>query len=821
MRDALRNHGSARLCFRGLGCLGCLTGFAKATRRCLWSLAIVTTTLIAGASCTSSPTSHAPQQTKAEKNAVASANQVAARVRIDATTAAASQLQLRVELSLNRLERIENTRDIKRITQDDTEHPHKAVRRAAMRALARARSGAATERLVAGLADEDEQVASWAAFGLGLLCSNDRETITKRLVARGASWYVNASEPTLTLEEIENATGVPGKDAAPSDATAATLSTVSPTTVTEPRLSMWTSLSQGLARCATPRAQATLVSWLSGPEPRRIDASFAVRSIVAHDRRIDESLAVDLLRASEGEASNQPLPQALSAFAGVINVPVSLQQRLLSSATERLSHPEPGRVFAIGAMSSLGDKSVSTLGSVIRAGDNYTPQEMAQAVRALGLIATRQARHELLRAIDTLAPKEPVASSKSLMNARFGVLLTAIEQVDGMGPLARSAEPLAQSLVKLAKLTASTDTSPAVKRRVMLLRCSAATILAGSRYNEEALVGCDELESDTGRLARLTVLGRGNLKGKRAEAFKSYLSDGLSPRVRSTALRILTYHREFEETRQAVTDALRDSHPDVVTEAALQLVTHSQRFQAASNGNQQDTQVARALEQAVKRPWPEDRIDVKIALMKAAGILKSQPLRLWIESLCAADNETVRHHAIEVLRERFGVSSPCDSVPQVQPAAAQELDKLVTSQQTIVLDSDVGLLRLDLNPAIAPVAVTRVTELVREGFYNGLTMHRVEPGFVVQFGELSDVSGKLAPYPSRKALRCELTPNTFDRFSVGLARGERDTGSTQVFVTLSRAPHLDGEYTWLGTASGPWDMLAPGDRIHNATVLRP
>ena len=54
---------------------------------------------------------------------------------------------------------------------------------------------------------------------------------------------------------------------------------------------------------------------------------------------------------------------------------------------------------------------------------------------------------------------------------------------------------------------------------------------------------------------------------------------------------------------------------------------------------------------------------------------------------------------------------------------------------------------------------------------------------------------------------------------IGMALAGRDTGSSQVFVTLSRTPHLDGEYARIGRAEGAWSSVAQGDVIVDAKVV--
>jgi cyclophilin family peptidyl-prolyl cis-trans isomerase len=67
-------------------------------------------------------------------------------------------------------------------------------------------------------------------------------------------------------------------------------------------------------------------------------------------------------------------------------------------------------------------------------------------------------------------------------------------------------------------------------------------------------------------------------------------------------------------------------------------------------------------------------------------------------------------------------------------------------------------------------------------------------------------------------LRCETSPVPFGPLDVGVALAGRDTGSSQLFVTLGRFPHLDGDYARVGRASGdPW-AIAEGDAIRDVTV---
>ncbi len=132
----------------------------------------------------------------------------------------------------------------------------------------------------------------------------------------------------------------------------------------------------------------------------------------------------------------------------------------------------------------------------------------------------------------------------------------------------------------------------------------------------------------------------------------------------------------------------------------------------------------------------------------------------------------------------------------------------------MVFDTDAGTLGVRFDPVLAPVAATRFVALARSGFYKGITIHRVVPGFVVQLGD----PGGDGYGGSGESLRCETSPVPFGRLDVGVALAGRDTGSSQVFVTLARQPHLDGQYAWVGRADGDWDGVAEGDVIRGVHV---
>ncbi len=146
--------------------------------------------------------------------------------------------------------------------------------------------------------------------------------------------------------------------------------------------------------------------------------------------------------------------------------------------------------------------------------------------------------------------------------------------------------------------------------------------------------------------------------------------------------------------------------------------------------------------------------------------------------------------------------------------SAAEIGRTLARPVRVVFDTDAGAVGVSFDPAFAPIAATRMVALARSGFYTGMTIHRVVPGFVVQFGDRGgDGFGG-----SGELLRCETSPVAFGALDVGVALAGRDTGSSQIFVTLARSPDLDGEYAWVGRADGDWNAVAEGDQVQRVRV---
>ncbi|MEB3102767.1 peptidylprolyl isomerase [Ferviditalea candida] len=122
-------------------------------------------------------------------------------------------------------------------------------------------------------------------------------------------------------------------------------------------------------------------------------------------------------------------------------------------------------------------------------------------------------------------------------------------------------------------------------------------------------------------------------------------------------------------------------------------------------------------------------------------------------------------------------------------------------------------------PEEAPNTVANFEKLANSGFYDGLSFHRVIPGFVAQGGcPVGNGTGG-AGY----AIKCETATNTskHERGTLSMAHAGRDTGSSQFFICYQPQPHLNGVHTVFGQVDKGMehvDAIRPGDKMKSVKV---
>jgi cyclophilin family peptidyl-prolyl cis-trans isomerase/HEAT repeat protein len=205
---------------------------------------------------------------------------------------------------------------------------------------------------------------------------------------------------------------------------------------------------------------------------------------------------------------------------------------------------------------------------------------------------------------------------------------------------------------------------------------------------------------------------------------------------------------------------------------------------AALNGTS-DPAAAPALAAALKRLVDEGRDN-------------SHDARAAIEKTLAALGAPVHPH-------------PAAFRPLAAEVTAQDLRRFAAPRARVTIH-DVGTFELVLFTGEAPAAVVRFAHLAEAGYYNGLTIHRVVPNFVVQGGSpgANEYIGDAAFMPDEVGL----WPHV--RGAVGISTRGHDTGDAQFFVDLVDNPRLNHEYTVFAQVLNGIDVV---DRILEGDVV--
>ena len=144
----------------------------------------------------------------------------------------------------------------------------------------------------------------------------------------------------------------------------------------------------------------------------------------------------------------------------------------------------------------------------------------------------------------------------------------------------------------------------------------------------------------------------------------------------------------------------------------------------------------------------------------------------------------------------------------------------MTTKANIIAEK--GVMKVELYDADAPGTVANFVKLSNEGFYNGLTFHRVIPNFVIQ-GGCPDGTGAGGP---GYTIQCETDGNNqyHDRGVLSMAHAGKNTGGSQFFVCHNRdnTKHLDGHHTCFGKVVeglNVIDAIRAGDVIEKIEII--
>ena len=145
--------------------------------------------------------------------------------------------------------------------------------------------------------------------------------------------------------------------------------------------------------------------------------------------------------------------------------------------------------------------------------------------------------------------------------------------------------------------------------------------------------------------------------------------------------------------------------------------------------------------------------------------------------------------------------------------------------ETMLLETSQGQVEITMLPDMAPKHVARITDLVNDGFYDGIIFHRVIPGFMAQTGDPTGTGMG----GSGVNLDAEFTDYQYREGTVGMARAMNpNSADSQFFICFDGCGHLTGQYTVWGQVERGMDTVkklavgeppATPDKIVSARML--
>jgi peptidyl-prolyl cis-trans isomerase B (cyclophilin B) len=146
-----------------------------------------------------------------------------------------------------------------------------------------------------------------------------------------------------------------------------------------------------------------------------------------------------------------------------------------------------------------------------------------------------------------------------------------------------------------------------------------------------------------------------------------------------------------------------------------------------------------------------------------------------------------------------------------------QIDPDTTVQATITTSK--GDIVLDLHPQHAPKTVNNFVVLAKDGFYDGLTFHRVIPNFMIQGGDPTGTGSGGPGY--RFEDETNDNPLTHETGVISMANAGPNTNGSQFFITHAPQPHLDGRHTVFGKVVQGQDVvdaIQQGDTMDSVAI---
>jgi cyclophilin family peptidyl-prolyl cis-trans isomerase len=204
---------------------------------------------------------------------------------------------------------------------------------------------------------------------------------------------------------------------------------------------------------------------------------------------------------------------------------------------------------------------------------------------------------------------------------------------------------------------------------------------------------------------------------------------------------------------------------------------------------------------------------------------RSWMLTLVVVAIAVAFDGLAAQTAQTTARGR--AQAPARGRAQTAAPPAADVQKSPGAGPVIVIETAKGTIQIETYPSDAPKTVEHIVGLIKRNFYSGQRVHRVEPGFVVQFGDPQsrDMTkrDRWGTGGSGRVIGVAETKRLHKFGAVAMAHaGDPAQADSQMYILLRQtAPPLDGKYAVFGQVIGGMDIvqkLAVGDVIRRITV---
>ncbi|HXG87094.1 MAG TPA: HEAT repeat domain-containing protein [Vicinamibacterales bacterium] len=435
----------------------------------------------------------------------------------------------------------------------------------------------------------------------------------------------------------------------------------------------------------------------------------------------------------------------------------------------------------------------------------------AFAARGLGVIKEARAIPPLVAVISD--DREPI--NVRIEAARAVAELGAAEAVPALAKILTSpkldANLRLEAVTALGQLRAPSATELFVDlmtERWPTMRAAALTALARTDPDMfmTALSGLDPDPHWSVRAALATALG--TLDAERAHPRLTLMLEDADQRVVPAALAALVA-TSAADAEDIMLDQLGADDP-VVRQAA-----------AAGLAKLKSRRGADALTAAYDRAGTDQTYVARAAMLAALVDLDPAAARPILTRALADRDWATRVRAAALLRtvDPTADVSAIRPAPAAGPAELNELTAMInpTVSPVAYIDTEKGMIQIELAVLDAPRAVANFISLTRRNFLGATPFHRVVPNFVAQDG---DPRGDGEGGPGY-TIRDEINQRPYLRGTVGVALDWEDTGGSQFFITHSPQPHLDGRYTVFGRVISGMevvDRLTQWDQIRTVRV---